>query len=158
YGTRAAIVYIKMFGSHVHAAVLSGMVTMSNRNPLYHAAAAERAIETLFAQCAADAACHKAHPDPKADLDAIMTTLKAHPAQVTVTHPVTKKPVAITLTASGFADGLRVMLYSEEEGRRVPLLLQEARRGDYAAFADAALANGRGLAHGIAMGMLLSFT
>jgi len=158
YGTRDAIVYMHMFPEHVHAAVLSGLAPMANRTPLYHAHAAERAIETLFAQCAADAQCHKTFPDPKADLDAILASLKAKPAPVVVKHPVTGKPVTIALTQSAFASGLRVMLYDEEEGRRIPLLLRKARAGDYTPFAQAALENGRGLAQGIAVGLLLAIS
>jgi pimeloyl-ACP methyl ester carboxylesterase len=62
------------------------------------------------------------------------------------------------LSASAFADGLRVMLYSEERGRRVPLLLQRAREGDYAPFAEAALASGRGLTLGLRAGLLLAIS
>jgi pimeloyl-ACP methyl ester carboxylesterase len=156
YGTRAALVYMHMFPTRVHTAILSGIDVPENHSPLNHAAAAERAMETLFAQCAAAAACHKTFLDPKGDLDAILAALRTKPATVTVTHPVTKKPTAISLTASGFADGLRVMLYSEEEGRKVPLLLARARAGDYTPFAEAALANNRGLKLDLAMGLLLS--
>ncbi|HEY1631100.1 MAG TPA: alpha/beta fold hydrolase [Rhizomicrobium sp.] len=158
YGTRAAIVYMHMFPNRVRAAVLSGVVPMANRSPLYHAEAAERAIEALFAQCAADAGCHKTFPDPKADLGAILASLKAKPAPVTIKHPVTGKPATIALTQSAFASGLRVMLYDEHEGRRIPLLLHKARAGDFTPFAEAALENGRGLAKGLAIGMMLSFT
>jgi pimeloyl-ACP methyl ester carboxylesterase len=156
YGTRAALVYLHMFGRNAHAAFLTANAPMANRAPLYHAAAAERAFETVVAQCAADPACHKAFPDPKADLDAVLAALNARPARVTAKHPVTGKPTEVTLTRSAFGDGLRVMLYSEETDRRLPLLLHEARKGDYAPFANGALQLGRNLQQGLHLGLLLS--
>jgi len=158
YGTRAAIVYLRLYAKNARAAILSGVSALSERGPLYHAQSAQRAFDILAAQCAADAACHKAYPDVKGDLGAILATLRAKPAQVTLKHPATGKPFTATLTASGFADGLRVMLYDEQTGRGVPLLLKRARAGDYTPFAQMALENGRGLKHALAMGLLLSVT
>jgi pimeloyl-ACP methyl ester carboxylesterase len=158
YGTRAGMVYMHLFPGSVRAAVLSGLDPMADRSPLYHARAAQGAFDTLAAQCAADAVCHKAFPDPKGDLDAVLATLRKAPARVTAKNPATGKPIQVRLTASAFGDGLRVMLYDEEMGRRVPLLLKKARAGDYGPFADIALDHGRGMAQDIAMGLLLSVT
>lgn len=158
YGTRQGIVFIHLFPKSVHAAIFSGLSPVSERGPLFHAQSAERAIEILFSQCAADAACHKAFPDPKADLDAVLATLGKQPAKVTLKHPVTGKPFIAALTASGFADSLRVMLYDEGMGRRVPLLLKKARAGDYGPFAEIALDHGRGMKLDLAIGLTLSVT
>lgn len=158
YGTRAAIVYLRHYSQNVRAAILSGVSALSERGPLYHAQSAQRALDILAVQCAADAACHRAYPDVKGDLAAILATLRAKPAKVTLKHPATGKPFTATLTASGFADGLRVMLYDEQTGRGVPLLLKRARAGDYTPFAQIALENGRGLKRALAMGLLLSVT
>src|SRR6185312_9283609 len=54
------------------------------------------------------------------------------------------------------SDGLRVMLYDEETGRRLPLLLKRARAGDYTPFAQLGIENGRGLKQAVALGLLLS--
>lgn len=158
YGTRAALIYIRMFGQHVHAAALFSLVAIENRAPLYHAAAAQRAIEETARQCAAEAACHAAFPDPLADLRAVMARLAAAPAQVTVRHPATGAPASLTLSAPAFADGLRVLLYSADRGRRVPLLLHRARAGDLVPFAEAALQNNRAFKDGIRVGLMFSFT
>jgi pimeloyl-ACP methyl ester carboxylesterase len=158
YGTRAGIVYLHLFPGSVRAAILSGLSPISERGPLFHAQSAERSIEILFRQCAAEPACHKAFPDPKGDLDAILNALRRQPAQVTVKHPVTAKPVRLAFTASGFAEGLRIMLYDEAESRRVPLLLVKARNGDFTPFAQAAFAHGLDTKRALAMGLLLSVT
>lgn len=158
YGTRAAITYIRMFPQRVHAALLFSLVPIENRSPLYHAAAAQRAFSLLVGQCRADAACRAAYPDIDGDLQAVLERLRAEPARVRVPHPVTALPTEVRLGASGFADALRVMLYSIDSGRRVPLFLKRARAGDLVPFAEAALRSSRRFAQSIRPGLLLSFT
>jgi pimeloyl-ACP methyl ester carboxylesterase len=158
YGTRAAIVYLRMFGEHVRSAVLSGLSPLENRAPLFHAAAAQRAFDEVARQCDAEAACKAAYPTLREDLGVVLARLRKAPARVQVPHPVTGAPVALRLSASAFGDGLRVQLYSAEAGRKVPLLLQRARAGDLAPFALAALQSNRGLRRSLALGLLLSVT
>jgi pimeloyl-ACP methyl ester carboxylesterase len=158
YGTRAAMVYMHMFGSHVKTAFLSGLVPVENRSPLYHAFAAQRAFDLLVEQCSADARCHAAYPSVAEDLRDVLQRLREKPASLRVPHPVTHDPIDVTLTAEGFADGLRTMLYDAESERRVPLLLRQAGKGDLAPFAEAALASHRSFDKTIHVGLMLSFT
>lgn len=158
YGTRAAITYIRMFGEHVHAALLTSLMPVENRGPLYHAAAAQRAFDLLVEQCRAEAPCRAAYPDMAGDLRTVLARLRERPAPVRVPHPSTGAPIEVSLTAPRFADALRVMLYSVEGGRSVPLLLQRARAGDLAPFAQAAVQSSRGFVKSIRTGLMLSFT
>lgn len=158
FGTRAAITYIRMFPQHVHAALLFSVVPVENRAPLYHAAAAQRAFDLLVGQCRADAKCRAAYPDTAGDLKAVLDRLNVEPARVRVRSPATGDPTEVRLSASGMADALRVMLYSLENGRRVPLLLQRARAGDLTPFAEAGMQSSRWLTLAIRAGLLLSFT
>lgn len=158
YGTRAAITYVRMFGEHVHAALLTSLMPVENRGPLYHAAAARRAFELLVEQCRAEAPCRAAYPDMAGDLRTVLARLRTRPAAVRVPHPATGAPIEVRLTAPRFADALRVMLYSAEGGRSVPLLLRRARAGDLTPFAEAALQSSRSFVKGIRAGLMLSFT
>lgn len=156
YGTRAALVYARTYGANVRGMFLSGAAPFENRAPLYHAAAAQRALDRIADQCAADTACRARYPSIREDLAAVLARLKAQPATVTVNDPATGAPAQIQLTDAAFIDGLRVLLYSVETGRRIPALLQRARVGDYAPFAETALASGRNLRGGLRIGLLLS--
>lgn len=158
YGTRAGLAYMHAYAAHVHAAAMSGLAPFSNRNPLYHAPAAQRAFDRIVAQCAAEAACKAAYPHLSQDLAEIMAGLKRNPVHVQVKHPRTGKPAEVVLDDGVFADGVRLMMYSAQGGRRLPLLLQQARAGDFTAFAQAALDNGYGLSHELAEGLLLAVT
>lgn len=158
YGTRAALVYIRNNSAHVRSAFLTSLAPFENRNPLYHAPAAQRAFERVADQCAADAACRRAFPDVRGDLNAVLTRLRASPARVTVNHPVSNAPTEVSLSAQSFADGLRVMLYSSETSRAVPFMLHSARQGDLSPFADNAVRSSRGLVNALRLGLLLSVT
>ena len=158
YGTRAALVYVRSYGRSVRTVFATGAAPFENRAPLHHAAGAQAAFDRLADQCAADAGCRAAYPDVRGDLAAVLRTVETRPPGAAVRHPATGEPAQVTLTRSAFADGLRSMLYSAEEGRRVPLLLQRARAGDYAPFAQAALAAGYGLRRALRLGLTLSVT
>jgi pimeloyl-ACP methyl ester carboxylesterase len=158
YGTRAAMTYMKMFERRVRAATLSSLVPIENRAPLFHAAAAQRAFDLVAGQCAAEAPCRAAFPDVRGDLETVLSRLRRAPARVTVPHPESGAPLELSLTASAFADALRVFLYSGEASRQVPLLLSQARAGDLRPFAAAAFQSSRGLSRSVRMGLLLAFT
>jgi pimeloyl-ACP methyl ester carboxylesterase len=158
YGTRAALYYIRRYGRHVRAALLSGIAALENRTPLYHAAAAQRAFDELVEQCEAEPACRAAYPRLRDDLRSILERLRSAPATARISHPTTGVPADIVLTEPAFGDGLRVMLYSVEGGRRVPHLLQRAKSGDFTEFGEAALRTSRDFKNAIRMGLLLSVT
>jgi pimeloyl-ACP methyl ester carboxylesterase len=133
-------------------------VPVENRAPLFHARAAKRAYDLMVDQCHAEAPCRAAYPDLRSDAATIMKRLEAQPARVTIPNPATGQPIEVTLTASGFADALRVMLYGIDNERRVPLLLSRALGGDYRPFAAAGLESNRNFSRSIRTGLLLSFT
>ena len=158
YGTRTAIAYLHAYGRHVRAALLTGLVPITNRGPLFHAEAAQRAFDRLVADCSAETACKSAFPTVRQDLAQILSRLQKEPAPVTINHPTTGVPTEVMLTAPEFADSLRVMMYDVEGGRRVPLLLHRAVGGDLQPFAQAAVENGRTFRGSLRLGLTLSAT
>ena len=158
YGTREAIAYIHAFSPHVRAALLSGLVPLSDTGPLNHAAAAQRAFDILVSQCQADSTCNTAYPHLHEDLATILQRLRDQPVKVTVGHPATGAPIELSLPASAFGDGLRVMLYSTQSASRIPLLIKRALAGDLRPFAEAALHYSRSLRNSVRVGLLLSVT
>src|SRR5687768_3115526 len=63
YGTRAALVYLKMFPDHVRSLVLDAVV--DPKFVLYQDAAqdGQRALEMVFGRCEADDVCKSTYPD-----------------------------------------------------------------------------------------------
>ncbi len=139
FGTYAALMYIRAHGEHVRSAYLTSLLTLENRVPLYHAQAAQWALDRLFEQCEADTACHGAYPKLRDDFAAVLARLRRGPVRAWVRHPVTRARTAIDLTEQAFADTVRVMMYSGARGREVPFLIARAKAGDFDLLAEAAI-------------------
>ncbi len=63
YGTRAGLVYMRRHPERVRTAVLDGLAPVAMRLPSNMNADAHRALDRLFADCAADPGCREAFPD-----------------------------------------------------------------------------------------------
>jgi pimeloyl-ACP methyl ester carboxylesterase len=156
YGTRVALMYMRRYPSRVHAAVLSGLVPPSFRNPLHHASAAQEALDSILGDCAASAPCAQAFPDLPADLDSVAARLRRRPVRVPVMNPFRGDSVTIALDRDQFAEALRVLMYTPGTGRFLPLFIHQASAGDYRGLVQAALNSSRNRREGLRMGMLMS--
>jgi pimeloyl-ACP methyl ester carboxylesterase len=158
FGTYAALMYIRAHGEHVRSAYLASLVTVGNPIPLYHAQAAQWALDRLFEQCEADAACHRAYPKLRGDFSAVLARLHQGPVRASVRHPVTGARTEIGLTEKAFADAVRVMMYPGKSGREVPLLIAQARAGDFDVLAEAAVNASRGFYAKAPIGLYYAIT
>ena len=134
YGTRAALVYMRRHPDRVRAAVLDGLAPVAMRLPSNMNADAHRALDRLFADCAADPGCREAFPDLPATLTAVLQDLEASPRRLDTTHPRTGEPFALELSSVGFAGGLRNALYNTTLSSLVPWTVARAAAGDFAPF------------------------
>jgi pimeloyl-ACP methyl ester carboxylesterase len=153
YGSTAAMVYLRRFPQHVRTATLLGVAPPDMKLPLPFAKGVQNALDRLFADCAADARCHSAYPDPKAALLAALARFDAGPLKVETVNPITTKPQTVTLTRSTFVDLVRVMLYTPDFSSTLPLLLHQSARGEFGAFASVGYLYFRTLDDQIARGM-----
>jgi pimeloyl-ACP methyl ester carboxylesterase len=137
YGTRAAMVYQKMFPQHTRTIVLDGVAPYDVTLPAYYARDAQRALDLLFVRCGADPACREMLPEPRKTLDAIWARLEAAPAVVNLAHPRSGQPTTFTVTRELAAGTLRFLLYAAEGGSFIPFILKRAEEGDYLPLAGA---------------------
>jgi pimeloyl-ACP methyl ester carboxylesterase len=132
YGTRAAQAYMRQHPDHVRSAVLSGVIIMDARMPLYHARKAQESIDKLFDDCFSDESCRTAFPDLRGDLAKIMARLDQGPVKQTIQYPPkTGKPVELSIGKGAFTTTLRAMQYSPFLSVRIPLYVHMAAQGDY---------------------------
>src|SRR6185369_9745569 len=82
YGTIAAQVYMRQHPQHLRAVFLLGVASLSIKQPLLFARAAQNALEWLYRDCAADAACHTAFPDLQKEFEAVLARFDHGPVQV----------------------------------------------------------------------------
>ncbi|MES2986991.1 MAG: alpha/beta hydrolase [Pseudomonadota bacterium] len=140
YGTTLAMRYISAHPDRVRAAILSGAAPTFAMPPQHHATAAYRAIRLIWADCAADAACHAAFADPARDLDLAV----AHLAKSGELKP------------ERFTEALRSIMYSAAGSRSLLYLVHRAGAGDMAPFMEAT--GGAALGSTFADGLYLSIT
>ena len=156
YGSTAAMAYLRQYPKRVRTATLLGVAPPDVHLPLPFAKGVQNAIDHIAADCAADARCHAAYPDPKADLAAAIARLDKGPATVEAVNPITGKSQTVTLTRAGFVDAVRIMLYLPEASRWLPLLLHRSAAGDFGAFVTVSFQTYRAIDDMISRGMHLS--
>jgi pimeloyl-ACP methyl ester carboxylesterase len=153
YGTRAALEYARRHPGRLRAMVLDGVAPMSLYLPLSLAKDAQRALEQLFADCAADARCAAAYPKLPERFAALLARLDAGPVRARVPDPLTGRPQEAEVSRELFTASLRALLYVPDASTLVPLLVDRAAAGD---FAPLLASGGQVRADGMAMGLFLS--
>jgi pimeloyl-ACP methyl ester carboxylesterase len=139
YGTRVAQEYARRYPQHVRAMVLDGVAPPALRISLDIWPAREAALAEVFAACAADKACTRAYPDLDATLAGIQHDLG--PGQrVSIADPRTGAPRQVLLTFDMVVGALQTLIYVPELASLTPSLIAQARSGNYAPLAAAALA------------------
>ena len=136
YGSRAAMIYTRMYGKHVRAGIIAAVTPLAIRLPLYFARDSQRAFERVLAECAAQASCKAAYPNPKSDLEAARLKLRQHPARTTIKNPIDGSPVEISVTERAFIDSIHGNQYSLQGTREIPYILRRAREGDFTALME----------------------
>ncbi|HYW11613.1 MAG TPA: alpha/beta hydrolase [Longimicrobium sp.] len=155
YGTRAALVYARMYPRRVRSMILHGLAPAEYLQPADYATDMQAALDGLMAYCRADAACHAAFPDAAAEVRALADRLGARPATAEILDAATGRAVRLTLARGTFAETLRRMLYEPSNANRIPYVVHQAFTGDYRPLLRQALADRRGM-EGSVGGLFLS--
>lgn len=155
YGTRAALVYLRRHGPSVRSVILDGVAPPDMRLPLFFARDAQRALDRLLADCAADPACNQKYPDLDTRLRTLVKTLDGNPAGVRLTHPRTGIAEDVTVDGEFVVGILFGALYAPLTSTLLPELIARAERHDFQGLLALAMAN-EGAAENMAMGMQLA--
>lgn len=126
YGTRAALTYLRLYPERVRTMILDGVVPPDLPLGRDVAHDAQRALDLIWARCAADAACAAAFPDIQETWAALFASLAAQPVAVMLEHPVTGEATTVPLTQEALAVTVRLLSYSAETAALLPLLVHEA--------------------------------
>ena len=157
-GTRQEQIYLKRHGASVRTVVMHGVQAMDGEGPLPFSRALEDGIRGLLDACAADATCHAAYPDLRADWEAVRKRFDAGPVSAPIHDQRTGRTERVTISRGVYADGLRHMLYQLNSARTVPAEIHRAARGDFAPFAERELAQARRFADVLSHGMFITST
>jgi len=129
YGTRVAQHYLRQYPERVRSVVLDGVVPPPLALGPDVAREAQRALEQIFARCAADAACGSRFAALPQLFTEVLARLDAGVADETDPPPLT----ALELRAL-----VRFMSYSAATVALLPVLISEAHAGNYAPLAGQA--------------------
>lgn len=143
YGTRAALTYLRRYPDRVRSMVLDGVVPLDQRVYSSIPASSERALDQVLAACRANAECDAAYPGLERELEQVLTDLDTRRRLVDLTHPKTGALERVDLSRTGFVEGLRMALYSNESSSLIPLIIHAAHRGDYGPVAALTLRMGQ---------------
>ncbi len=125
YGTRAALVYLRRHESHVRSVVLDGVAPPDWTLAASFGRDGQRALDLIFARCAADADCNRAFPDLPSSLASL---LAAHGKAVSlvVPHPTTAAPTTVSVSRDSIAATVHALSYESETAAILPLLIHSA--------------------------------
>jgi pimeloyl-ACP methyl ester carboxylesterase len=157
YGTLAAMVYVRRHRQHVRSMVLEGVAPPDYKLPLPFAKTIQASLDHLFANCAADADCHKDFPNLKAEFETVVKRLDARPATFQLDGGPNKGQT-VTLSRGAFVSALRSLMYQPGIVSRLPYIFHRAFENNLNPFATVAIGLRRAVNQSVARGMAYSVT
>ncbi len=132
YGTRVAQQYAARFPGSVRSIVLDSAVPNTLALGQDHARNLEDALKAQLALCSAQAECKQRFGDPYAQLQVLRSRLRTSPATAQVPDPTTYELSTRTLTPARLAGLVRLYTYNGYTSALMPLMIDEALKGNYA--------------------------
>ena len=157
YGTRLALVYMRMFPGRVRSAVLWGVVPMDAKMPLQHAASGQRAMDLLLDDCEEDSSCRGAFPAIRSEWAELLEHLDDAPARVSFARPGEQGQV-LEIPRDIFAAKVRGQMYTPQGAREIPFLVSQAAAGDFSPFLERVIPEEPTVPGFVADGLFLSIT
>jgi pimeloyl-ACP methyl ester carboxylesterase len=133
YGTRLAQVYARAYPDKVRALVLDAVAAPDQVIPA-GGRDSQAALDKLFAQCDADAACRKAYPKLRAEFDGLVARVGGAGLKLSLPDPRTAQPIDLTMTSARLLGTVHGMLYAPADARRLPFLVHSAAQGRWQPF------------------------
>jgi pimeloyl-ACP methyl ester carboxylesterase len=130
YGARLALTAMRDRPDGLRSVILDGVYPPHINRYEDTPAGLTAALDTLFADCAADTACHERYPDIERSLSELLDRAEETPLTLTVKHPVDRSPLTITVTDTDLVGGLFDALYDAGLVRVLPYLIDRLAHGD----------------------------
>ncbi len=156
YGTRVAQQYAMHHPDNTRSIVLDSVVPNTLQLGNIFARNLDDALALQFALCSKAPACKGKLGDPRAELDQLLTKLRAAPVEVAYRDATTGEQAQATLSADMLAGLVRMYAYMPAAGALLPKLIHEANNGRYAGLVSLAQMMRGDLEDSMAMGMQFS--
>jgi pimeloyl-ACP methyl ester carboxylesterase len=155
YGTRLALEVMRAYPDRIGSVVLDS--TFPPQENSYVTASVYRAQDLLRIAdlCAAQAACHRDHPDTLGRFLADFTALNATPHRFSYFNQDDGRSYPINVTGLVFASALVTAMYSREGIAQIPAMIDQVHQGQFALLEEWVV-EGFGQSDTMAEGMYLS--
>lgn len=130
YGTRAGLVYMRMFPSSIKSVVLDSVGPIEVPIGLF-GQSAEQSFIKLIENCQSESSCAQQYPQLAEEFSAVKARLSQAPVTVDIAHPRLGTKTAFVINSNKFISSLQMQLYSMETRSLVPLLIHQAFLGNY---------------------------
>jgi pimeloyl-ACP methyl ester carboxylesterase len=153
YGSRVALHYLRRYPARTRTVILDGVLPADVALGPEIALDAQRALDDMFARCAADPPCNGQFPDLHARFATLRTRLDETPLALTLADPRSAEPVEMRFGPSELDAAIRLLSYTTDTVALLPLLLDRAAAGEVAPLAAQTLMIERSLGDTLAEGM-----
>jgi pimeloyl-ACP methyl ester carboxylesterase len=153
YGSRVAQHYARRYPESSRTVVLDGVVPPQLPLGPGIAIEAQRAVDEIFARCAADAVCNEHFPEVDLDFAAVRSSVAGEPVLVSLLDPVTGRPAEIEFGDNELAAAIRLLAYQPRSIAILPLVIHEAANGNFVPLAAQFQLTVTSLADALALGM-----
>ncbi len=130
YGTRVAQHYARRYPESTRTVVIDGVIPSGLALGPDIAIESQEALADVFARCAEQEACNEAFPDLQATLTRVLAELAENPVEVSVSGPVSGSPDELTISDAELAVAIRLLLYDPNSIALIPLMINEAGKGN----------------------------
>jgi pimeloyl-ACP methyl ester carboxylesterase len=130
YGARLALTTMRDRPEGLRAVILDGVYPPQINRYEQTPAGFTAAVDTLLADCAADADCSTQYPDLEQDLLDVLARTAETPFSVTVKNPADRSPLAVEVSDTDLTAGLFRAFYDANLVRVLPYLIDRLARGD----------------------------
>jgi pimeloyl-ACP methyl ester carboxylesterase len=155
YGATVALVYMRRHAANVRTAVLDGAAPVNAWGPLPATAASQRALDALFADCAADATCRAAVPNIRSEFASVTARVTKGPVNAIATDPQTAATSPVQIDFPTWVSAVRWELADEGSASALLKAIHAAAAGSFNPSADMIVAT-RNRAESFFWGMRMS--
>jgi pimeloyl-ACP methyl ester carboxylesterase len=155
YGTRAGLVYMRMFPESLRSVVLDSVGPIEVPIGLFGQSSA-RSFDLLLKNCQKEESCQQAFPQLEQELQILLTRLEETPTKVNIAHPRLGTQTQFVVSKAKLLGTIRSQLYSVTTRSLVPLVIHQAYLGNYMPLAGLIAQTDGG--QGIYIGLLFNIT
>jgi len=128
YSARLVLTTMRLYPAGIRSVVLDSIYAPEVNAYEQRVPTLARALDTLFANCAADVECGAAYPALESHFYEVIERLNVAPIAVQVSHPTTNEPITLRLTGDDLVLGIFNALYQRNTIRFLPFIVEELYR------------------------------